>query len=155
MSDTHPTAATMQALLNNQADRTRAALDGMDDALLDRDPGGGCMTIRENLRHMVNLIAMQLSMMDQPADAVWAASESRTVADYTRALEQGIKALGEAFARHDPEDWFARPATPRDGYWGDEPTLHRLSRPFNDYVNHLGAIRIVRKQFASPATKTF
>ena len=62
--------------------------------------------------------------------------------------------LREAIETHDPEDWYTVPATPREGRWGEEPTIMRFVRPFNDFTNHLGSIRAIRRILGHPNERT-
>ena len=59
-----------------------------------------------------------------------------------------------AIEEHDAQDWFAVPAAPRTGPWGEEPTLARLVRPLNDFTSHLGAVRAIRRIRGNPAARS-
>ena len=47
MSDIHPINRTLLMLLDNQASRTRHAVEGLEPALFTREPGGDCNSIRD------------------------------------------------------------------------------------------------------------
>jgi alpha-amylase/alpha-mannosidase (GH57 family) len=69
-------------------------------------------------------------------------------------LDASTDVISEAIRTHDPEDWMRTPRVPREGMWGDEPTLFRFVRPLNDVTNHLGAIRALRRIDGNPADRT-
>jgi hypothetical protein len=155
MTSDHPINRTLLTLLENQVRRTEAALEDLDESIFDRTPGGDCKTICQIGQHLVMLRRFQLSLLQSPlVDRIPDPDSISSLGQLRSALAEAAGALHEAITEHDPEDWYARPDTPREGLWGDEPTLHRLSRPFNDFVNHLGAIRAIRRILGNGAERT-
>ena len=69
-------------------------------------------------------------------------------------LDQAGELHRQAITEHDPEDWYRQPSSPRSGPWGDQPTLVRFARPFNDFTNHLGSIRAIRRLNGNSADRT-
>lgn len=146
MADLHPIARTLLAVVDNQVARTDAALEGLDDAVARTDPGGGCNTILGIGRHLVGLRRFQLMMLGSPRAADIAdPSTIDDLHDLRTRLDDATAILRAAVETHDPDDWFHVPSPARDGKWGDEPTIHRLVRPLNDFTNHLGGIRAIRR----------
>lgn len=146
MSDIHPANWTLLTLLENQVTRTAAALEGLDEETYQAEPGNDCNSIRKIGEHLLKLRRFQLTLMESPlaADAP-PPEQAATVTGLAEALVEATDLVRRAIQKHDPDDWFAVPATPREGPWGDLPTLVRLSRPFNDFTNHLGAVRAIRR----------
>ena len=70
------------------------------------------------------------------------------------ALDTGLNLVRRAIIDHDPADWYETPMTPREGPWGEEPTIRRVTRPLNDFVNHLGSIRVIRRMQGCPCERT-
>jgi len=150
-----PATRTLLAILENQAARTDAALEALDDASLGHEPGGGCNSLLRIGRHLVMLRRFQLGLLgSDAAGEVEDETAIETIDDLRHALGNGLALVRSAIEAHDPEDWFRVPAEPRTGHWGDEPTLLRLVRPLNDFTNHLGAIRAIRRQLGHEIPRT-
>ena len=134
--------------------RTRFALLDLDDETYTRDPGGGCNSIRDIGQHLVKLRDFQLFLLgsdlrqEMPDDQVGAVDE------LVSKLGQATDLVRRAIEAHDSEDWHAVPSEPREGPWGELPTLTRVVRPINDFTNHLGAIRAIRRILGNPAEET-
>jgi len=152
----HPVSATLLALLGNQRERTAAAFDHLRDDVFIATPGHDCKSIQEITRHLIDLRRFQLTLLGQDETAKQipdsSAYDDRTA--LLNVLEDAAVRVHSAITMHDGEDWFVRPATPRRGKWGDEPTLHRVIRPLNDFSNHLGAVRAIRRLLGHPADRT-
>jgi hypothetical protein len=148
--------ATLVSLLDNHVARTTAALEGIPDEVFSADPGGGCNSIKGICQHLAKLIGFDLAILESPRAGDAPAADA--IVDATTAIETltaGLGVVRAAIEEHDVEDWNVVPDPPRDGNWGDEATLARLARPFNDYVNHLGGIRVIRRVAGAPAERTF
>jgi hypothetical protein len=155
MAELHPMNRALLTLLENQVQRTAAALDGLPETLLTQRPGGDCKTILEIARHLWDLRRFQLRILEHPAaERLGDSKAAANMADLRAGLNAGADAVRAALEQHDPQDWYATPAQPRQGLWGELPTLLRFCRPFNDFVNHLGSIRAIRRILGSPADKT-
>ncbi len=151
----HPQTQVLLAFLANQEARTEASMEGISEDILDLVPGGDCQTIRGIVNHLLDLRREQLSLLDvEPQDNIPRLSESASVKEMAKALAQATDRVRTAVEAHDPRDWFVTPPTPRQGPWGADPTLIRFSRPLNDYTNHLGAIRAIRRMYGNPAART-
>ncbi len=74
--------------------------------------------------------------------------------DLIARLDDATRHVRSAIAEHDPDDWYAVPDTPRAGKWGNEPTIVRVVRPVNDFTNHLGAVRAIRRLCGNPIDRT-
>ncbi len=154
MDPTHPINQALLTLLDNQAARTVAAMEELPQEVYQADPGRDCHSIRAIGEHLIGLQRFQLRLLESPlAEQVPSAQEAATIAGLRSALDRGAGLLRRAIGEHDPDDWFRPPPSPRQGPWGDEPTLARWSRPFNDLTNHLGAIRAIRRILACPAPR--
>jgi len=151
----HPTTQVLLAVLENQVHRTDAAFDGLTDEVLTKEPGGDCNNILRIGRHLTGLRRFQLSLMGS-ADASKVADPQSIddLAQLLPALDQSAVLVRDAILAHDANDWFAQPDAPREGPWGEEPTIHRLVRPLNDFTNHLGAVRAIRRMFDCSAERT-
>ncbi|MHC4989834.1 MAG: DinB family protein [Planctomycetota bacterium] len=150
-----PTARALLVLLDNQEARTAAALEGLDASLVDTGPGGDCHGIRDIVRHLVALRRFQLTLLESPrAESVRDVGEAASFEELVDVLHDSTRLVRVAIEEHDPEDWYAHPDPPREGKWGDEPTIVRFGRPFNDLVNHLGSIRTIRRMHGNPAERT-
>lgn len=150
-----PVAATLLALLDNQIARTRVAIGGISQAAFDAEQPGGCNTVRAIGAHLIDLRRFQLGMLGSARrESVADRGTGDTPEHMLAALESAGEEVRAAIVEHDPEDWFRVPETPREGKWGDEPTIHRFGRPFNDFVNHLGAIRVIRRQMGEGIERT-
>ncbi|MEZ6242200.1 MAG: DinB family protein [Phycisphaerales bacterium] len=148
-------AATLLVLLDNQLARARAALERLPQEVFEATQAGGCNSIREIGAHLLDLQRGQLLMLGSARrENVPAREVGTTPAELLAALETGLAEVRAAILEHDASDWFRQTDEPRPGKWGDEPTLHRLVRPLNDFVNHLGAIRALRRQQGSGAERT-
>lgn len=155
MSELHPINRCLLVILENQVARTKAALCDLPEDLYDAAPGGDCKSIRAIGAHLILLRRFQLTLLDSPlADRVAEPNSATNPKDLLRALEEAAELVRQAITAHDPEDWLALPDPPRDGKWGEDPTLLRVTRPLNDFVNHLGAIRAIRRIHGKPADRT-
>ena len=152
---THPASQVLLAVLENQVHRTDAAFDGLTDEVLTKEPGGDCNSILRIGRHLIGLRRFQLSLMGS-ADASKVADPKSidNLGQLLPALHQSAALVRDAIGAHDADDWFAQPDAPREGPWGDEPTIHRLVRPLNDFTTHLGAVRAIRRMFDCSAERT-
>lgn len=153
MSDRHAINQTLLILHTNQQRRVYHAFAGLTDEVFTAAPGGGCNDIRAISGHLLGLHQFMLQILESPS-----AKDVPKAADTPGALQASLAEAGallaKAITEHDPADWNAVPNEPRPGPWGDEPTLDRLARPFNDLTNHLGAIRAIRRQLGNPAEGT-
>lgn len=145
---------TLLVLLENQRSRTEAALEGLEQSSFIAKRKGECNSIRDIGRHMLKIRAFQLSILDESPDDIDTTAACETPEALRAALDASADVLSKAIRTHEPEDWMRVPRTPREGNWGDEPTLFRLVRPLNDVTNHLGAIRALRRIDGNPATRT-
>lgn len=151
----HPQTQVLLAILANQEERTDACLEGISEDILDQVPGGDCQSIRGILNHLLELRSFQLSLLQSPLqDKMPNLDKSASLKEFTQALTQATELVRTAVQSHDPKDWFVTPPTPRPGPWGTDPTLIRFSRPLNDFTNHLGAIRAIRRMYGNPAART-
>ncbi len=152
---THPQTQVLLAILANQMARTDACLEGLTQANLDVVPGGDCQSIRGIIGHLLQLRGFQLFLLQSPLQAQTPKlAPSASLEEMSRALAQAAELVRTAVSSHDPADWYATPQEARPGPWGDEATLIRLSRPLNDFTNHLGAIRAIRRMLGNPAART-
>ena len=69
-------------------------------------------------------------------------------------MTSGSPKVRMAVGAYPADDWFRAPEMKRGGLWGEEPMIHRYLRPFNDFTNHLGAIRAIRRMHGCPAERT-
>ncbi len=154
MAAPHPISQTLLELLTNQSNRTRFALEGLAPEVFSADPGGGCHSIQQIGEHLVGLRGFQLMLLgsglakDMPEKAV------ASVDDLRSKLDQATDLVRRAIQEHDPDDWHAKPTEPREGPWAELPTLIRVIRPINDFTNHLGAIRAIRRILGNSAEQT-
>ncbi len=145
-------ADALLAILDNQIRRTAAALADLPDGVYAADPGGDCNSIAAIGAHLVMLRKFQLSLLGSDKAAQVATDPMPTTAtELTERLAVGADLVRQAIVQHDRADWLVPPTEPRDGPWADEPTLQRLVRPINDFTNHLGAIRAIRRILGCPA----
>ena len=155
MAELHPINRTLLAILDNQVARTACAFAGLNDQVYRREPGGDCKSIAQIGAHLVHLRRFQLTLLGSPlADEVADPQTAGAMANLLDKLEQATRLFRQAIEDHDPDDWFCVPDPPRQGRWGDEPTLVRISRPLNDLTNHLGAIRAIRRILGELAAET-
>ncbi len=151
----HPQTQVLLAILANQVARTEACLEGLTQANLDVVPGGDCQSIRGIVGHLLGLRGFQLSLLQSPLQGQMPKlSPSASLEEMSQVLGQAAELVRTAVTSHDPADWFAEPREARPGPWGNEPTLIRVSRPLNDFTNHLGAIRAIRRMLGNPAART-
>ncbi len=151
----HPINQTLLIVLDNQIARTRAAFDGMDEAAFDAEPGRDCNSIRRIGRHLVALRRFQMELLSCPgAERIDVPERVVSVEDLLARLDGATSHVRSAIAEHDPDDWYAVPDAPRAGKWGDEPTILRFVRPLNDFTNHLGAVRTIRRLCGNPVDRT-
>ena len=155
MSEIHPTNQTLLTILENQMVRTTAAFEELPEDVYEVEPGGDCNTIRRIGEHLINLRKFQLVLLGSELAAEAPSSEeAATLAGMMAALEVGANLVGQAIEAHDPEDWYHVPQSPRAGKWGEEATIHRFTRPLNDFINHLGAVRAIRRIHGSGVERT-
>ena len=154
MADLNAVNRTLLAILDNQERRTAFAFEALPDAVYNADPGGGCNSIRKIGEHLIRLRQFQLMLLGSPlAERVPSVDAGETVELLLEALATGTDLVRQAIARHDPMDWYEVPATPREGRWGEDPTIERFVRPFNDFTNHLGAVRAIRRMLGAGADR--
>jgi len=154
MTDLHAVNRSLVTILENQIRRTDAAFEALPDEVYNADPGGGCNSIRKIGEHLIRLRQFQLMLLRSPlAEQVPSVDAGETVEQLLQALARGADLVRQAIERHDPADWYERPATPREGRWGEDPTIERFVRPFNDYTNHLGSIRAIRRMMGVGADR--
>ena len=153
MTAIHPINQTLLVLLDNQVARTAAAFEGLTEGDLDAHAGGDCHTIRQIATHLLGLRKFQLSLLNSPLAAEAPAAPAELPA-LLAALARAAELVRRELTEHDANDWLADPTGDRPGPWADEPTLTRVIRPLNDFTNHLGAIRALRRIRANPAPRT-
>lgn len=154
MSELHPINQTLLDILQNQQDRTRYALEDLNPDVFNRDPGNGCNSIRLIGEHLIALRAFQLLLLQSDLAKQMPSHNVATVDELVQKLDQATALVRQAIEAHDPEDWYAKPTEPREGPWAELPTLLRFVRPMNDFTNHLGGIRALRRIHGNPAEKT-
>ena len=155
MDAVHPSNRALLVLLENQVTRTQAVFEDLSDEAFDAAPGGDCHSIREIGQHLLQLRRFQLSLLESPlAGDVAEPADVSSADDLAAKLDDAARLFGQAVMDHDPDDWHAQPDAPRSGPWGDDPTIVRVSRPFNDFTTHLGAIRAIRRIMGNPADRT-
>ena len=94
-------------------------------------------------------------LLESPlAERVPSMSASGSVEELLPALKKAAELVHRAIEQHDPEDWYRVPETPREGKWGEDPTIIRFTRPLNDFTNHLGAVRAIRRLFGCGVEQT-
>jgi hypothetical protein len=154
MGQLHPVNQTLLVVLDNQIARTAAAFEGLSEGALDAAPGGDCHSIRQIAQHLLDLRKFQLTLLGAPLAAQVPAAAAGSLAQVLDVLGAGAALVRRAVEEHNPDDWFAVPPTPRPGPWGGEATLARFARPLNDFTNHLGAVRALRRIAGHPAART-
>ncbi len=154
MSELHPINHTLLDLLQNQQDRTRYALEDLNPDVFNRDPGNDCNSIRLIGEHLIALRAFQLLLLQSDLAKQMPSHDVVTVDELVQKLDQATALVKQAIETHDPDDWHAEPTDQREGPWADLPTLLRLVRPINDFTNHLGSIRTLRRMFGDPVEQT-
>lgn len=153
-TDLNPINQTLLHLLDNQISRTRFAFESINEQVFNRDPGNGCNSIRLIGEHLIALRAFQLLLLQSDLAKQMPSHDVGSVDELVRKLDQATALVRQAIEAHDPEDWYAKPTEPREGPWADLPTLLRLVRPINDFTNHLGSIRTLRRMFGDPVDQT-
>ena len=154
MTELHPINRTLLTALDNQVARTVAAFDGLDEATYVAEPGKDCNSIQRIGRHLLLLRQFQMKLLGSPlAGHVEFPEKHESIDELTRKLDRTTDLLRTSLTEQDPEDWYEVPPVdkPRQGRWGDEPTIQRCIRPFNDFTNHLGAVRVIRRILGRPA----
>jgi len=155
MPDTHPIARTLLTVLDNQDRRTEFAFKDLPDDVYRAEPGHDCNSIDRIGEHLVRLRQFQLLLLESPlAGEAPSISSAVFLDELIPALEIGSDLVRQAISTHDPDDWYRVPNPPREGRWGEDPTLLRFVRPFNDYTNHLGAVRAIRRILGAGAEQT-
>lgn len=153
---THDTvAAGLIALLDNQIARMHAALEDLPQEAYDAEHPNDCNSIRAIGAHMIMLCRFQLVILESElAASIPDDHAAHTPQQLRELLGASMGQVRAAIIDHDATDWLAQPEPPREGKWGDEPTLARLARPFNDLINHIGAIRAIRRLMGVPNERT-
>jgi hypothetical protein len=153
MDTSHPISRTLLSILDNQVARTEAVFENLDESIYRHKPGGECHSIQGIGRHLLLLRRFQLQLLESPlAEQVEVPEKDESIASLLVKIERATNLLREAIISHQPDDWYTPPpaGAPRDGHWGDEPTIQRFVRPFNDFTNHLGSIRAIRRILGNP-----
>ncbi len=151
MAPSHPVTRALLAILDNQADRTAAALRGLREDLLTAAPGGQTRSIHEIGRHLLSLRRIPLKVLASPLIKQMPRDDRICSADDLRGrLSSAAELLRRAILQHDSADWWRSPTRRREGVWGDQPTAVRLLRPLNDFTSHLGDIRTIRSILGNP-----
>jgi hypothetical protein len=156
MGSAHPIARTLLSLLDNQVARTEAAFEDLDDTIYRRQPGGECNSIQGIGRHLLLLRRFQLQLLESPfAEQVEVPEKDESIASLLAKIHRATNLLREAIISYQPDDWYTPPpqGAPREGHWGDEPTIQRFARPFNDFTNHVGSIRAIRRILGNPTER--
>lgn len=154
-TSTNAVARTLGSILDNQIVRAHAALEDLPADVFTREAGGDCHSIRDIGRHLITLQRFDLVLLGSPlAERIIDPETVETVDQLREALDNGARLVRQAIEAHDPDDWFATPDPPREGKWGELPTIERFIKPFNDFTNHLGGIRALRRQFGCGAERT-
>lgn len=141
-------------LLDNQISRTHFAFEGLEAGLFTLDPGSGCNSIQKIGEHLIALRGFQLMLLRSELGKQMPEKSAASLTDLLSKLDAATALVRQAIEAHDPEDWHAEPTEPREGPWAELPTLLRFVRPMNDFTNHLGAIRALRRIHGNPAEKT-
>tara|TARA_R110002111_G_scaffold97882_2_gene151194 strand:+ start:129 stop:587 length:459 start_codon:yes stop_codon:yes gene_type:complete len=150
----NPISHTLIHLLENQHDRTRCALEGLRETDFTRAADGDCNNIQAIGEHMITLRGFQLLLLGSELGKQMPESTAATLRELNTKLDQAFELVRQAIESHDPEDWYAEPTEPREGPWAELPTVVRVVRPINDFTNHIGGIRALRRIFGNPAEKT-
>jgi hypothetical protein len=144
-------AVGLLAILDNQASRTGHALADVPTDVFTTEAGGGCHSIAQIGRHLVELRCFQLRLLGIDGYDPNAFPQAADAAALLALLDRLTQRVRAAIRDHAAADWMQAPASPRPGPWGDEPTLQRVVRPLNDFTSHLGAIRAIRRILGHPA----
>ncbi len=157
MSNLHPINRTLLTVLANQIVRTEVAFEDLRDDVFRAEPGRDCNSILGIGRHLLAIRRFQMMMLQSPqAERVDDPEGVEGIDDILAKLASAADLLRQAIGQHDPEDWYAAPLPdkPRVGHWPDDPTIERFVRPLNDFTNHLGAIRAIRRTLGNPIERT-
>jgi len=155
MAATNLINQTLLTILDNQAARCACAFEDLTSEVFEAAPGGDCHSIREIGKHLLHLRRFGLTLLESSLAAQVADPASLNAsAELLKKLDQATELLRRGITDHDPDDWYRVPTTPREGPWGDEPTIQRFVRPLNDFANHLGSIRALRRIMGNPAKQT-
>jgi hypothetical protein len=155
MTEANPIARVLRTVLANQISRTEAVLEDLDEDTFARESGADCNSIRDIGCHLIKLRRFQLHILESPQVAEIDVPDAlASVAALREQLDAAAAMVDDAIAQHDVDDWYAAPSTPREGPWGDEPTIDRFVRPLNDFTNHLGSMRALRRLAGAPADRT-
>ena len=141
-----PMTQVLLAIVDNQSARTAAALKGLrEDMFAAATPDGG-RSIRETGRHLFALRRMQLKALRPAALARLPHLDPvASVADLESKLDATAQLVREAIAASADRDLLAPCAGHRA-----ETRLDRLVVRLNDYTNHLGDIRTLRRLMGNP-----
>jgi len=150
------TAQTLVVLLDNQQSRLRHALHDLPDDVFTKIPGGDCNCIRDICAHMVRLRSFSMMLLGSPlVDDAPSQDGIDSVADALARLDRGTDLLREAINGVPDGDWMSvLDPPPLADKWAGETQLARLGKPFNDYTNHIGGIRAIRRILGSPIEST-
>lgn len=157
MSSSHPINQTLLTIIDNQIDRTNATFDGICDDVFITEPGGDCNSILNITRHLIILRRFGLVLLESPLqNQIDDPDSANELSDLLTKIASATDLVKNAIADHDPQDWYKQPPKdkPRPGKWGDEATILRFVRPLNDFTNHLGSIRAIRRINNNPADQT-
>lgn len=154
MTPMNPISQTLIHLMENQHDRTRCALEGLGETDYTRPVDGDCNSIQSIGEHLIGLRGFQLLLLGSELGKEMPENTAGTLEELQNRLDQATSLVRQAIESHDPEDWYAEPTEPREGPWAELPTLQRFVRPMNDFTNHLGSIRTLRRIFGNPAEQT-
>jgi len=150
------TARTLTTILDNQLSRTRHAIGGTPDEFFHAQPGGGCNSIANICGHLVRLHAFQMMLIGSPlADETPSKEGVKDASDAVERLMASGALLRRAIEEASEADWHVvLDPPPLPEKWVGETQLERMCKPFNDYVNHLGGIRAIRRIMGSPVETT-
>lgn len=150
----HPINQTLLHLLDNQVSRTFFAFEGLDAGVFTLDPGSDCNSIQKIGEHLIVLRGFQLMLLGSELAKEMPEKSAASLEELLSKLDAATGLVRRAIESHDPEDWYSEPTEPREGPWPELPTLLRIVRPLNDFTNHLGGIRALRRLHGNPAEQT-
>jgi len=168
MTEPHPINRTLLVILDNQIARRRIALADLPESVFALEPGGGCNSIRSIGAHLMQLRRFVLLLLGEMSpEELEAGATADVTVESAAELQAALDAIDErvraAIEHHDPEDWLAAPPAGLDtetlkarrpGMWPELPTIERVVKPLNDFVNHLGGIRAIRRIHGFPVETT-
>ncbi len=143
-------ARVLLAIVDNQRARTGAALRGLREDVFKAEPADGGRSIREIGRHLFALRRMQLNVLKRRSvEELLQLDPVTSVSDLRRKLSAAAKAVRDTIAEQTCSDLltpYPRGRTSRPG----ETKLDRLAVRLNDFTNHIGAIRAMRRVLGNP-----